>query len=313
MNLSTEVPVAHDPRFTQCRPVTVASYDIEASLWRPGAEIRVQRYRWSEPLANGFFKPAVCYLDLALIPRVPDIEAACLGLSPSRAPVFRPIGDCVFVPAEQEITAHNPAGEHRVLTCLFDPDKLQSYLEIDSPPVAPAACFNIKNPHIRAGLARLAEEALAPGFASEVIIDSTLNALIVELTRHLRGKRTADASGSKLSQQQLRRIKDQVENAVGQWPHLTTLAARCGISSRQLTRAFKNTTGRTLSEYVAEVRLRHAKQLLLDPTVLIKTIAYQCGFNSQAAFAAAFRRETGWAPRQFRRAAENATNRPAFD
>jgi AraC family transcriptional regulator len=289
-------------RFAQCRPFSVASFDIEASVQRPGFEIQVQRYRWAEPLSCGQFKPGVCYLDLALIPRVPKAEAAGLGTSPGRGPIFVSIGDCVFIPAEHEIQARNPGVEHRVLACMFLQERLQQYLDVEGSQLTLSACFNIKNPHIRTGLARLAEEVLAPGFASDLLVDSTINALIVELSRHFRGRGTAAAlSGSGLPMRHVRLIQERLENASGAWPDLATLANECGISGRHLTRAFKNTTGRTLGEYVAEVRLRHAKQLLLDPAVLIKTIACQSGFRSQAAFAAAFRKATGWTPRRFRR------------
>lgn len=302
MNVQTPGLQEQQRRFAQCRPFSVASFGIEASVQRPGFEIQVQRYRWSEPLSCGQFKPGVCYLDLALIPRVAAAEAASLGTATGRGPIFVPIGDCVFIPAEHEITAHNPGVEHRVLTCLFVQEKLQQYLAAEGSRLTLPVCFNIRNPHIRAGLARLAEEVLAPGFASDLLVDSTINALIVELSRHFRGARTAAAgSGSRLPLRQLRLIQDRVESAAAECTDLSTLADECGISSRHLTRAFKNTMGRTLGEYVAEVRLRQAKQLLLDPTVLIKTIAHQCGFRSQAAFAAAFRKATGWTPRRFRR------------
>jgi AraC family transcriptional regulator len=85
-------------------------------------------------------------------------------------------------------------------------------------------------------------------------------------------------------------------------PHLTveSLASRCGFSTRHLSRIFRKTTGKTLGDFVAEVRIGRAKRRLADRDGLIKEIAYECGFRSQSAFAHAFRRATGQTPQQYR-------------
>ena len=84
--------------------------------------------------------------------------------------------------------------------------------------------------------------------------------------------------------------------------HLTveSLALRCGFSARHLSRIFRKTTGKTLGDFVAEVRIDRAKRRLADRDGLIKEIAYDCGFRSQSAFAHAFRRATGETPQQYR-------------
>ena len=78
------------------------------------------------------------------------------------------------------------------------------------------------------------------------------------------------------------------------------LAAECGMSPRHLIRTFKNTLGITLSEYIAGARIERAKNLLKQRDSLIKVIAFRCGFQSAAAFSAAFRHATGMTPKEFR-------------
>jgi AraC family transcriptional regulator len=63
---------------------------------------------------------------------------------------------------------------------------------------------------------------------------------------------------------------------------------------------FRATTGRTLSDFAAERRIVRAKALLAGRKPAIKQIAHRCGFETAAAFSAAFRRATGVSPREFR-------------
>lgn len=286
-----------ESRFRQCRPFSASRFEIENEIAVPGMLVQIQRYRWDEPINDGFFNPQACYLDLSLIRRLPEEQATMR--SGAR---YSPIGDSVFWPAGSEVRSRIPAVDHRVLSCMFDPAMLEHYLDIQWSPRAMSACFDIRNPHIRHGLSRLAEEVQSPGFASHALVQSTVCSLVVELARHFRGVRsTAVETGSRLGARQLRLLEELMENLSGATPSLDELASLCSLSSRHLTRAYKNTTGRTLSEFMADARIRQAKALLSNPEVLIKSIAFDTGFQSPAAFAAAFRKATGWSPRQFRK------------
>ncbi|MBB3981983.1 AraC-like DNA-binding protein [Sphingobium fontiphilum] len=75
------------------------------------------------------------------------------------------------------------------------------------------------------------------------------------------------------------------------------------LSIRHFFRQFKVATGRTLARYVADRKIERAKQLQRQASPAIKVIAWDCGFDSAAAFSADFRRVTGLTPRQFREGA----------
>src|SRR3546814_10943430 len=85
-----------------------------------------------------------------------------------------------------------------------------------------------------------------------------------------------------------------------QAPTLDDLAALCGFSRRHLVRVFRNTTGRTIGQHILEMRIHRAKSLLLRRDLLVKQVAFQCGYSSSAAFAAAFRQTHGQSPQEFR-------------
>jgi len=80
----------------------------------------------------------------------------------------------------------------------------------------------------------------------------------------------------------------------------TSLASRLGLSPYHFQRQFKRITGRTPGEYLKELRLKRAKELLLTTSLEITEIAYAAGFNSLSSFYAVFRKMAGMAPGQYR-------------
>ncbi|WP_456598641.1 helix-turn-helix domain-containing protein [Blastococcus sp. SYSU DS0616] len=82
----------------------------------------------------------------------------------------------------------------------------------------------------------------------------------------------------------------------------TTLAgwaARLGVSTRTITRAFRSETGLGFGQWVAAARAQHAITMLAHGAE-IEQIAGRVGFRSVSAFGAAFRRITGMSPGRFR-------------
>ncbi|HET8799039.1 MAG TPA: DJ-1/PfpI family protein [Thermoanaerobaculia bacterium] len=61
---------------------------------------------------------------------------------------------------------------------------------------------------------------------------------------------------------------------------LESLAEIAGMSSRSLTRTFREATGISVHEFATRVRLELAKTLMSDPTLTMDAIAQRCGFTS---------------------------------
>ncbi len=81
---------------------------------------------------------------------------------------------------------------------------------------------------------------------------------------------------------------------------LAALSGAQGISSGYLSTVFKRETGKTLSEYVRERRVRHAAHLLSTTNLQIQTVALHCGILDLQYFSKLFKRETGSTPREYR-------------
>jgi AraC family transcriptional regulator len=127
-----------------------------------------------------------------------------------------------------------------------------------------------------------------------------LTGIALDLRREYLGRQAATLPEGKLSPIQLRRITELLDAGTQELQSLQYMADVCDLSVRRLSQYIKNTTGQTLRRYAAEARISKAKALLSDPRLLVKQVAYQSGFQNAAAFTAAFRKETGVTPEQFR-------------
>ncbi len=82
---------------------------------------------------------------------------------------------------------------------------------------------------------------------------------------------------------------------------LAQVARYSGVSEGHLSRLFHHTTGLTFREYVSQVRIDHAKNLLLQSAKGVTEIAFESGFQSLSQFHRVFRKAFGTTPGAMRR------------
>ena len=78
------------------------------------------------------------------------------------------------------------------------------------------------------------------------------------------------------------------------------LAKQQNISSGYLSAIFKKETGVTLSEYIREKKIEHAKHLLSTTHLQVQTIALHCGIMDVQYFSKIFKKQTGKTPKEYR-------------
>ncbi len=78
------------------------------------------------------------------------------------------------------------------------------------------------------------------------------------------------------------------------------LSDLCQMSRFQFTRQFKKSVGCTFQNYLLNIRVDKAKQLLKNPKARITDIAYTVGFSDPGYFTRAFKKATGRSPSSFR-------------
>ncbi|MEQ1867327.1 MAG: AraC family transcriptional regulator [Micropepsaceae bacterium] len=104
-----------------------------------------------------------------------------------------------------------------------------------------------------------------------------------------------------LSQRELRRVTDYVQEHLAEDPALGTLAQLVGLSPKHFSRVFRRSTGIGPNHWLVKQRVARARELLADKTLSIAQIALACGFADQSHLTVTFRRVTGTTPGRFRR------------
>jgi len=82
-------------------------------------------------------------------------------------------------------------------------------------------------------------------------------------------------------------------------PALDDLAARVGMSRRSLTRHIRARTGGSFGDWLRQVRLARAQEMLAAGARGLNDVAARSGFPNEAALRNAFRLELGLTPRQW--------------
>ena len=82
--------------------------------------------------------------------------------------------------------------------------------------------------------------------------------------------------------------------------HLQHLARTLNVSAGYLSTLFHKETGKTVTEYVTDVRMDTAANLLRHTQLQVQTVAQHCGIGDVNYFSKVFKRHFGLTPRQFR-------------
>ena len=208
----------------------------------------------------------------------------------------------VFVPPGKRIRARWRSGRIRTVSCCFRPELLKDRPELleNLKNLDGDHLFNLRSAFLESGMCRIADETVSPGFDSDFMVRSLLQALCSEVHRTASdGWPKPDIPGA-LSPGQLRKLQQLLRDTDGKLPMADDLAHQCGVTPRALSSLVKGATGISLRHFVAQERLNRARDLLDDRRMMIKQIAFSCGFASPAAFSAAFRKSTGMTPAEYR-------------
>jgi YesN/AraC family two-component response regulator len=95
-------------------------------------------------------------------------------------------------------------------------------------------------------------------------------------------------------------IKDYLDRHYAEDISLESLGAQFCFTKEYLSRLFKKKFNCGIYEYVQDIRMARAKELLKDPSLQIQAIAEQLGYNDSNYFSKAFRSFTGISPSEYR-------------
>ena len=105
--------------------------------------------------------------------------------------------------------------------------------------------------------------------------------------------------------EQINVIVNRFTENVAQTLTAADIAAELGMSESRFSRFFRRTTGNTYTDFVNQVRINRACQLLMSTDRYVTNICYDVGFNNVANFNRRFREIKGVTPSEFRKQADS--------
>jgi AraC family transcriptional regulator len=141
----------------------------------------------------------------------------------------------------------------------------------------------------------LAREAQASEPGSRIVVRALREQLAVHLVRHyFVHTREPSLGGRRITK--LRALFDDLGGDLS----LPRLAKAAGVGPHQLVRLFRKTFGTTPHQYVMELRLARARELLADSEQTVSDISAATGFADQSHLTRYFTRRYGASPSRFR-------------
>lgn len=100
----------------------------------------------------------------------------------------------------------------------------------------------------------------------------------------------------RLNQERAKRVIALLKENLAETPPLEAIARRVGCSPFHLSRIFSQEAGQTMTQYLRQLRMERAAQLLLEGRLKITAIALEVGYSSASHFSTAFHETFGCCP-----------------
>ncbi len=98
----------------------------------------------------------------------------------------------------------------------------------------------------------------------------------------------------------VRNVKQIIQQEYNKKLSIGELAKQLNVSHSYLSSLFKKQTNMSIKEYLLQIQLQHAKELLKSSTELISQIAVQVGYDNEYQFSKIFKQKIGITPTQYR-------------
>lgn len=106
--------------------------------------------------------------------------------------------------------------------------------------------------------------------------------------------------GIQSDSRRVQKVQEYINAHYNEEIRLNQLADMVGMTAVSFSRFFKLRTGKNLSDYIIDIRLGFTSRLLVDSTMSIAEICYDCGFNNLSNFNRIFKKKKGCSPKEFR-------------
>lgn len=107
-------------------------------------------------------------------------------------------------------------------------------------------------------------------------------------------------------------IMSYVDEAYDQDLYLEKISDKMNVSVKYVSRVFKDKTGMNITDYISQVRVSKAKELLIHTDLTIYDIAEKVGISNRTTFLRTFKKMEGLSPNEFRKSFASDAARKAI-
>lgn len=102
------------------------------------------------------------------------------------------------------------------------------------------------------------------------------------------------------NEERIKRMLDYIRKHLADEISIQEIAHAASVSSSECIRCFKQTIGTTPIQYVRQMRLQKATELLMSSNKKIIEIGIECGFQEMSYFSRIFKEQYGATPSKYR-------------
>lgn len=146
---------------------------------------------------------------------------------------------------------------------------------------------------------KITEEFNSPDdFLKEELIHSALEIFLC-LAERIRRDRKADHTNSQQHADYFR-FQDLLKDYIFESRKVSFYADKLAMSAKTLNRITRSILGQSAKNHIHFFLITEIKRLLMNTSLSIKEVAYQCGFEETTNFVKYFKKRTGLSPTDFR-------------
>jgi AraC-like DNA-binding protein len=158
-------------------------------------------------------------------------------------------------------------------------------------------------------LNRILKEKSSDQLGSDLLNYLMLMELFVLISRALKAEwensiKNKSPKIKELMQSAIRFVHNNYEREIS----ITDIAKYVFLSPSYFTRAFKEDTGVSPMQYLLNIRIKRACELLVETDMKVGDIAHSVGFSNQQRFNDMFKKQTKMTPMQYRNSSKNIQN-----
>ena len=137
------------------------------------------------------------------------------------------------------------------------------------------------------------------GLGQKALVTKLCDILMIQLFRHLSDEGLViQGVLAGLSHPQLAKLMVQLQESADQHWSLESMAQQVAMSRSKFAELFRQTVGQTPNDFLTDLRLRHAQQLLLEDKP-VNLVANKVGYEQGSVLARVFRKKLGMSPREW--------------